>query len=111
MGISAGHIQQACACDGKFNGMRCVSRLVFFFSSRRRHTRFDCDWSSDVCSSDLVEEQALIDGLSGLANRRHAEASLETELQRAGRFGGPLAFVLCDLDSFKNVNEDRKSVV
>src|SRR5256886_10823781 len=36
----------------------CESRLreissIFFFSSRRRHTRFDCDWSSDVCSSDL----------------------------------------------------------
>src|SRR2546430_12002220 len=31
---------------------RCV--IWFFFSSRRRHTRFDCDWSSDVCSSDLV---------------------------------------------------------
>src|SRR2546430_466427 len=29
-------------------------RLFFFFSSRRRHTRFDCDWSSDVCSSDLL---------------------------------------------------------
>src|SRR5256886_8713286 len=28
---------------------------VVFFSSRRRHTRFDCDWSSDVCSSDLLE--------------------------------------------------------
>src|SRR5256886_3982100 len=28
---------------------------VFFFSSRRRHTRFDCDWSSDVCSSDLED--------------------------------------------------------
>src|SRR2546430_11380181 len=28
-------------------------RFFFFFSSRRRHTRFDCDWSSDVCSSDL----------------------------------------------------------
>src|SRR2546430_7643597 len=26
--------------------------ILFFFSSRRRHTRFDCDWSSDVCSSD-----------------------------------------------------------
>src|SRR5207237_9851217 len=26
----------------------------FFFSSRRRHTRFKCDWSSDVCSSDLI---------------------------------------------------------
>src|SRR5688572_32482212 len=28
--------------------------IIFFFSSRRRHTRFDCDWSSDVCSSDLT---------------------------------------------------------
>src|SRR5256886_17202676 len=28
--------------------------MFFFFSSRRRHTRFDCDWSSDVCSSDLL---------------------------------------------------------
>src|SRR5690606_39990213 len=28
--------------------------LFFFFSSRRRHTRFSRDWSSDVCSSDLV---------------------------------------------------------
>src|SRR2546430_11571898 len=26
-----------------------------FVTSRRRHTRFDCDWSSDVCSSDLIE--------------------------------------------------------
>src|SRR2546430_9448906 len=32
----------------------CVVSFLFFFSSRRRHTRFDCDWSSDVCSSDLV---------------------------------------------------------
>src|SRR5256886_10386918 len=30
------------------------SGLCVFFSSRRRHTRFDCDWSSDVCSSDLL---------------------------------------------------------
>src|SRR2546421_1933511 len=29
--------------------------LLFFFSSRRRHTRSDRDWSSDVCSSDLYE--------------------------------------------------------
>src|SRR2546430_11633535 len=28
--------------------------IAFLFSSRRRHTRFDCDWSSDVCSSDLL---------------------------------------------------------
>src|SRR5882672_7213136 len=28
--------------------------MSFFFSSRRRHTRSLCDWSSDVCSSDLI---------------------------------------------------------
>src|SRR5689334_15586992 len=28
--------------------------IFFFFSSRRRHTRWNCDWSSDVCSSDLA---------------------------------------------------------
>src|SRR2546430_5236938 len=33
--------------------------FFFFFSSRRRHTRFDCDWSSDVCSSDLHRLDAL----------------------------------------------------
>src|SRR5206468_9356948 len=31
-----------------------LSSLFFFFSSRRRHTRSDRDWSSDVCSSDLT---------------------------------------------------------
>src|SRR5690606_40181618 len=34
-------------------GLHCRSRSGFFFSSRRRHTRFSRDWSSDVCSSDL----------------------------------------------------------
>src|SRR6266511_5887557 len=31
-----------------------MSYCIFFFSSRRRHTRFSRDWSSDVCSSDLL---------------------------------------------------------
>src|SRR3954467_4319864 len=31
-----------------------VKDRCFFFSSRRRHTRLSCDWSSDVCSSDLM---------------------------------------------------------
>src|SRR5699024_12110456 len=34
--------------------------LFFFFSSRRRHTRSKRDWSSDVCSSDLVQHGVLI---------------------------------------------------
>src|SRR5690606_39950342 len=48
--------------------LSCVL-YMFFFSSRRRHTRFSRDWSSDVCSSDL-----------GLA---HALAAVEGELRAA----------------------------
>src|SRR5690606_40795932 len=37
----------------------------FFFSSRRRHTRFSRDWSSDVCSSDLGGQGGLPSGMAG----------------------------------------------
>src|SRR5260221_9760503 len=40
--------------DGiRYHCVTGVQTCVFFFSSRRRHTRSLCDWSSDVCSSDL----------------------------------------------------------
>src|SRR5688572_20495521 len=37
-----------------------TGQYLFFFSSRRRHTRFDCDWSSDVCSSDLDARKQVV---------------------------------------------------
>src|SRR2546430_8639594 len=48
--------------------MQCY--LMFFFSSRRRHTRFDCDWSSDVCSSDLAY---FCPFWAGIGSSRHVE--------------------------------------
>src|SRR3712207_8223486 len=39
--------------------MRSCNIVLFFFSSRRRHTRYWRDWSSDVCSSDLNMELSL----------------------------------------------------
>src|SRR5205807_2918647 len=39
--------------------------FVFFFSSRRRHTRLQGDWSSDVCSSDLLRSAAIVDSGPG----------------------------------------------
>src|SRR2546430_159771 len=56
----------------------------FFFSSRRRHTRFDCDWSSDVCSSDL--QQTLDPGMC-----TPEMARLERALRAAGALGGKAA--------------------
>ena len=53
----------------------------------------------------IVARQALVDMLTGLANRRHCEEALSGELMRAERFGGSVAFVLADLDSFKSIND------
>src|SRR2546427_12118886 len=50
--------------------------MVFFFSSRRRHTRFDCDWSSDVCSSDLTHGTRLRLSDLGLAVSETIEAGV-----------------------------------
>jgi diguanylate cyclase (GGDEF)-like protein len=53
----------------------------------------------------IVARQALVDMLTGLANRRHCEEALASERLRAERFGGSVAFVLADLDSFKSIND------
>src|SRR6266480_2401564 len=54
--------------------------FFFFFSSRRRHTRLTCDWSSDVCSSDL-DDDALV--RSGLRMMLAGAASLEVVAEAA----------------------------
>jgi diguanylate cyclase (GGDEF)-like protein len=53
----------------------------------------------------MVERQALVDGLTGLANRRAASDALHAEAARAERLGTPLSIVLADLDGFKDVND------
>ncbi|HJU37087.1 MAG TPA: diguanylate cyclase [Gaiellaceae bacterium] len=53
----------------------------------------------------MVERQALVDGLTGLANRRAASDALHAEAARAQRLETPLSVVLADLDRFKDVND------
>lgn len=53
----------------------------------------------------IVERQALIDGLTGIANRRQLEDAFAHEIARADRLGSPLTLVLADLDDFKIVND------
>jgi diguanylate cyclase (GGDEF)-like protein len=53
----------------------------------------------------IVERQALVDGLTGVANRRHCEEAIGAEVARADRLGTPLSLVLADLDDFKAVND------
>src|SRR5438477_8757831 len=69
-----------CRCKGSYVGRiydRCCFRstwiyFFFFFSSRRRHTRLTCDWSSDVCSSDLSRPVIEIGELLAFADDRTA---------------------------------------
>src|SRR6185369_8953416 len=67
---------------------RSKQRLLFFFSSRRRHTRFKCDWSSDVCSSDLIERSRNQPALwPAAAPRDSARARHQTQVAAPGRTG------------------------
>ncbi len=52
-----------------------------------------------------LEELSRVDPLTGLANRRHFMECLEREFARTVRYGGPLAFVMADLDHFKSIND------
>src|SRR6516164_2696967 len=64
--------------------------VSFFFSSRRRHTRWNCDWSSDVCSSDLWNVGAFgrVD-ING-QNVFTIEIDVGSQLEREGRVATPV---------------------
>src|SRR5439155_16626116 len=78
---------------------RCLDRApppdCFFFSSRRRHTRWPRDWSSDVCSSDLVvvgltqvaPQQPNDDVLPAWQKERRKELWGKSEERRVGKEG------------------------
>ncbi len=53
----------------------------------------------------IVERQALIDGLTGIANRRGCEDALAHEIARSDRMVAPLTLVVADLDDFKQIND------
>lgn len=55
--------------------------------------------------SDLLRSLALLDGLTGMANRRHFDATLEVEWRRCVRAGQPLSLILLDVDFFKLYND------
>lgn len=57
------------------------------------------------CRSDVLRSMALIDGLTGVGNRRHFDATLEAEWWRCVRAGQPLSLILVDVDFFKRYND------
>src|SRR5438034_4490531 len=68
--------------------------ILFFFSSRRRHTRSLCDWSSDVCSSDLSSAcvRSTRKAIVRITRKSIGPPRLEQGLERAGRGIGPGGF-------------------
>src|SRR2546427_361446 len=63
----------------------------FFFSSRRRHTRFDCDWSSDVCSSDLDGRATPRGSVMTVRPRRPGPMTIAVEIVTDGPALTPLS--------------------
>src|SRR5256885_4844014 len=73
--------------------------MTFFFSSRRRHTRLQGDWSSDVCSSDLAIATSILNKPGRLTDqefdemREHPARGLE--LLKAGGVDDPVVLDVC----------------
>lgn len=55
--------------------------------------------------AESLRAQSYVDGLTGIANRRHFDVALQRELGRAQRHGGHLSLLLMDIDSFKAYND------
>src|SRR5260221_9424997 len=70
--------------DAGFRSVRHYD-LHFFFSSRRRHTRSLCDWSSDVCSSDLIQPIFLRHIFNMAVHTQDREASCPAEISAVCR--------------------------
>src|SRR5256885_6957751 len=68
----------------------CVGCDRFFFSSRRRHTRLQGDWSSDVCSSDLYPTSAVLVANWVPLTARGTASSLVAVGGRVGGFVSPI---------------------
>src|SRR3989440_6153595 len=84
--------------------------LFFFFSSRRRHTRSDRDWSSDVCSSDLAFDDPFSGELQAWAEER-IEAAFSWCLVHRGDLVAFLAGheeSLRALDAVQERSEERR---
>src|SRR2546430_5661024 len=86
-------------------------RGTFFFSSRRRHTRFDCDWSSDVCSSDLGVARARGLGTAWAARAGVGVVSAALATGHEPAEPAPIAAVLAEWREMARAGGDRKSVV
>src|SRR2546430_9665049 len=81
---------------------------LFFFSSRRRHSRFDCDWSSDVCSSDLSSASCAPAQAPGAAGGLDTRAGAHDALERSALV---LHVLLADLDELRQLivrSEERR---
>src|SRR5260370_10539559 len=79
------------------------TRVTFFFSSRRRHTRFKCDWSSDVCSSDLFLEDAEVNYLKKEVDREYGQDLRRNVLS--------MLFDLLELQTYSTVRAELISIV
>src|SRR5256886_6669953 len=95
-------------CRAMIRGVAVRLLFFFFFSSRRRHTRFDCDWSSDVCSSDLFREAAN-GGWRGsseykdvVAGARYLQGLPYVDRKRIGIWGGSYGGLLTALALARN---------
>src|SRR5690606_39705734 len=83
------------------------THFCFFFSSRRRHTRFSRDWSSDVCSSDLKSPFTSPSASVWLNMHGDYTHLMSSQTLALGDVNGDLRINFHDLVAFRQAYEDR----
>ena len=93
-------------------GMMSLIYIIFLFSaSRRIHLAYAESQRLRFENEDMAERQnalttaAITDSLTGAYNRNMLNVALPSEIERARRYGTPLAIILLDIDHFKRVND------
>lgn len=73
--------------------------------AKMRHELLNAQKELEQANQEL-KLQVNVDGLTGLANRRHLNASLDTEISRAIRYNQPISILIADIDHFKQFNDN-----
>ena len=95
-------------------GLAAVYVVLNFFVQQREQSHLaavqvkkDLERSNEQLQKNEAKILRLMrtDGLTGVANRRHLDERLQTELERAQRYGSVLSVIMADLDNFKRIND------
>lgn len=105
-----GYITYGSVARNSFRGpLDLIVPVIFFFGAVfvLLVSSLSLETALDVRRIYTLEQESITDALTGTYNRRYLDRRLDEEVQRARRYGFPLAVLLLDIDHFKKINDEH----